>query len=216
MSLKIRRAREWLAKRQRQPKRDYPAATMVYYGPTKAVATKLVSAIIYGEDEAPGELETWFADEGDIRDDAGLIEEVVSWMKSCEVQRVVTIDGLMGCPHEEGIDYPEGENCPRCPDWADPDRVTGELTDEIPNDEGMHDPDDVTLIYSPHCQVVTHEGVDLDVQIYTGAEPGWLLEVVNERGTSIVWDDLFETDDEAFAAFKRTLDEEGLAAFADQ
>ncbi len=59
MSLKIRRAREWLAKRQRQPKRDYPLATMAFYGPTRDTGTKLVAAVV--DDEAPQELERWFS-----------------------------------------------------------------------------------------------------------------------------------------------------------
>jgi hypothetical protein len=32
-----------------------------------------------------------------------------------------------GCPHEEGIDYPEGEPCPQCPFWTHRDRWTGKL-----------------------------------------------------------------------------------------
>src|SRR5712692_4405008 len=28
------------------------------------------------------------------------------------------LDGIIGCPHEEGIDYPEGKSCPQCPYWA--------------------------------------------------------------------------------------------------
>ena len=35
-------------------------------------------------------------------------------------------DGLIGCPHEEGIDYPEGKSCPQCPYWAGRDRFTRE------------------------------------------------------------------------------------------
>jgi len=26
-------------------------------------------------------------------------------------------NGVIGCPHEEGIDYPLGEDCPFCPFW---------------------------------------------------------------------------------------------------
>jgi hypothetical protein len=29
---------------------------------------------------------------------------------------------MLGCPHEEGIDYPEGEACPACPFWAGRER----------------------------------------------------------------------------------------------
>jgi hypothetical protein len=34
---------------------------------------------------------------------------------------------IIGCPHEEGIDYPEGSMCPKCPFWSSRDRWTGEL-----------------------------------------------------------------------------------------
>lgn len=30
--------------------------------------------------------------------------------------------GMMGCPQEEGIDYPMGEACPQCPFWAGRER----------------------------------------------------------------------------------------------
>ena len=41
------------------------------------------------------------------------------------------------------------------------------------------------------------------------------MEVVNEHGTSTVWNELFETDDAAFAEFRRTVDEEGMREFVD-
>ena len=75
---------------------------------------------------------------------------------------------------------------------------------------------DPEIKYSPLCQVVVKDGVSLDVQIYEGDPGRWLLEVINPRGTSIVWDDQFEDDQAAFAEFTRTLDEEGLAAFTDE
>ena len=76
----------------------------------------------------------------------------------------------------------------------------------------MTAPDDTDpeLKYSPLCHM------SLDVQIYEGDPGRWLLEVVNPRGTSIVWDDQFDDDQAAFAEFTRTLDEEGLAAFSDE
>lgn len=43
----------------------------------------------------------------------------------------------------------------------------------------------------------------------------WSLEVVNENGTSIVWDDQFDDDGAAFKAFECVVAEEGLAAFLD-
>jgi hypothetical protein len=34
------------------------------------------------------------------------------------------VEKIFGCPHEEGIDYPEGEKCPYCPYWATHDRYS--------------------------------------------------------------------------------------------
>jgi len=42
------------------------------------------------------------------------------------VRSVVMADRILGCPHEEGTDYPEGEVCPHCPFWANRDRWMGE------------------------------------------------------------------------------------------
>ncbi len=47
-------------------------------------------------------------------------------------------------------------------------------------------------------------------------ETGWSLEVVNAKNTSIVWDELFATDEDAYAEFERTVAEEGMRAFQAQ
>lgn len=61
------------------------------------------------------------------------------------------------------------------------------------------------------------EGYTLQIQIYRlDDRPGWTLEVVNEDGTSIVWDDLFDTDRDADDAFRETLELEGIEAFLDE
>jgi hypothetical protein len=33
---------------------------------------------------------------------------------------------IIGCPHEEGIDYPLGRTCPQCPFWAGMNMVQGQ------------------------------------------------------------------------------------------
>jgi uncharacterized protein len=72
------------------------------------------------------------------------------------------------------------------------------------------------LIESPLSRSMEWDGVRLDVQIYRLAtERGWALEVVNERGTSTVWDETFATDRDADAAFRDTLAQEGVSAFLD-
>jgi hypothetical protein len=32
-------------------------------------------------------------------------------------QGMAMTEGNMGCPHEEGEDFPQGEDCPFCPFW---------------------------------------------------------------------------------------------------
>jgi hypothetical protein len=71
-------------------------------------------------------LEKWFSQNSDIRSNEDVGEELVAFIKSHEVKSVVVTDGIIGCPHEEGIDYPEGKSCPECPYWAGRDRWTRE------------------------------------------------------------------------------------------
>ncbi|WP_170293767.1 hypothetical protein [Halomonas alimentaria] len=72
------------------------------------------------------------------------------------------------------------------------------------------------LIQSPLSQTITRDGHTLQVDIYRlEEEVDWLLEVVNEEGTSHVWDDRFATDQAALDAVHEAIDEEGVAAFLD-
>jgi hypothetical protein len=70
--------------------------------------------------------------------------------------------------------------------------------------------DETDLVYSKHCQSVTRSGRTVKVEIYSSGKNDWILEVVDEYNNSTVWDDPFETDDEAFREFERTLEEEGI------
>ena len=60
---------------------------------------------------------------------------------------------------------------------------------------------------------------DLTVEVHIVRlehEKNWTLEVVNSSGTSIVWDDPFESDQQAYAEFLRTVAKEGMKAFGDE
>ena len=100
-------------------------ATIAFYGPTDNLATKVVVGIVRDEGLDPDPLERWFS-ETDVRIDPSVGEEVVAFVKEHAVKSVIVTDGLIGCPHEEGIDYPEGSSCPQCPYWAGRDRFTRE------------------------------------------------------------------------------------------
>ena len=73
------------------------------------------------------------------------------------------------------------------------------------------------LIESSLNRSIERGGRRLEVHIVRLAtERGWSLEVVNDHNTSIVWDDQFETDRDADAAFQSALVEEGFEAFLDK
>lgn len=72
------------------------------------------------------------------------------------------------------------------------------------------------LIESRLSRTFTWHGYVMEIHIYQLAgDPDWTLEVVNEQGTSIVWDDKFASDRLAYEEFQRTLDTEGIEAFLD-
>ena len=70
--------------------------------------------------------------------------------------------------------------------------------------------DESDLVFSKHCQTVTRNGKTVKVEIYGSGKNDWILEVVDEDNNSTVWDDPFPSDDAAFEAFQRTLEEEGI------
>jgi hypothetical protein len=76
---------------------------------------------------------------------------------------------------------------------------------------------DPNIVTSGLSGEFTEAGVTVKVAIYKLEDrPGWAMEFINDRGTSTVWDGLFDTDDEAYAAFRLTVEEEGMSAFQDQ
>jgi hypothetical protein len=117
--------RKWLAKKAKKGGRDYPVGTVAFYGPDDRRATKVAVGIVQGPQTGAGELRRWFDEEGDVRSNETVLDEVATFLRQREVRSVAMIDRIIGCPHEEGTDYPMGEVCPKCPYWAKRDRWTG-------------------------------------------------------------------------------------------
>ena len=116
-----------LKKKARRGFQGYPVATIAFYGPDDTRATKAAVAILNAQGAAPGALERWFAEEGDVRRDPAVGSEILRFVQAHGAKSVVVTDRIIGCPHEEGVDYPEGKACPQCPFWAHRDRWTGDL-----------------------------------------------------------------------------------------
>lgn len=102
-------------------------ASIAPYGPDNTSATNLVVSVL----ERPGQREpstmrTWTTHAVDVRHDPTIAASVADFLREYGVEHTVTSDRIMGCPHQESIDYPMGRSCPQCPFWAGIDRFTHE------------------------------------------------------------------------------------------
>ncbi len=125
--LSSKRPRARLKKKAKRGFRGYPMATIACYGPDDKRASKLVVAVIEVEDAEPDPLRKWYSDRTDVRNDPRIGEEVVEFLEAHGVLSLVMPERIIGCPHEEVIDYPEGEACPQCLFWKNRDRFTGQM-----------------------------------------------------------------------------------------
>lgn len=131
-----------VVQRARSGKVQYPFATVAFYGPDNQRASKLVAAVFTGPDEQ-GPLRRWMLETGDVRYDPALTAEVTAFLKEQNVVETVLSDRIIGCPHEEGIDYPEGGVCPQCPFWWGIDRWTHQpvgAAPAVPEKVGRNEP----------------------------------------------------------------------------
>jgi len=78
------------------------------------------------------------------------------------------------------------------------------------------DMSDPNIVFSGLCQRMTVEGHEIRIEIVKlESDTTWTLEVVNEKGASTVWNDPFDTDEDAMNMVKKVLVEEGISAFLD-
>ena len=103
--------------------------TVACYGPDDKLATKVVVCCMEDESEDIAEMERWGSSDGlDLRNTEDTLLRIDAFLKKWGAKSIVMPDAIIGCPHEEGIDYPEGESCPECPFWKNRDRWSGVLT----------------------------------------------------------------------------------------
>ena len=73
--------------------------------------------------------------------------------------------------------------------------------------------DDMEIIHSPLAQTYSADGHTCRIDIYRSTDSPWILEVVDEGGTSTVWDDPFDTDKAALEAAFLAIEKEGIVSF---
>jgi len=99
--------------RQRR-KIEHPIATIAHYGPDDQTVTKIAVGIIQSEDAEPI-MKRWRGE--DVAQDPKVGAEIAEFIQAHSAREVAMTDGIIGCPHEEGIDFPLGQECPFCPFW---------------------------------------------------------------------------------------------------
>ena len=102
--------------------RGDPVGTVAFYGPDDQRASKVVVGISPDPNVGISETRKWFSEPGDVRQDVTVLEEVLAFIAEQNVRSLVVTNGVYGCPHEEGVDYAEGQHCEQCPFWKDRDR----------------------------------------------------------------------------------------------
>ena len=118
------KAQYLLHKKARRRSRTYPLGTIAYYGPDDQRATKVVVGIVDQYNNLLA-MQKWFSEQEDVRESATINQQIVDFLDQHRAESVAMPDHIIGCPHEEGIDYPSGGSCPHCPFWRGKDRWTG-------------------------------------------------------------------------------------------
>lgn len=115
-----------LSKKLRKGDKGFPIATIAFYGPDNKMASKVVCAIIAFDGAEAEPMKKWFSS-SDLRKSEQVFREILAFIDENGAKSVSMIEEIFGCPHEEGIDYPDGNYCPECTYWQGRDRFSGEL-----------------------------------------------------------------------------------------
>src|SRR5579862_4957375 len=97
-----------------KPGVEHPVATLAFYGPDDVTVTKVVLGIF----ESPGSepiLRRWVGK--GILSRPKFSQQFDECLRKHGVKRTIVHEASLGCPHEEGEDFPIGGDCPFCPFW---------------------------------------------------------------------------------------------------
>ena len=75
----------------------------------------------------------------------------------------------------------------------------------------MSDPE---IVMSQLCREIIQDGTKIQVDIYRGEDDsGWILEVIDEENASTIWDEPFDTDQEALDEVMEVIERGGIRSF---
>jgi hypothetical protein len=109
---------EGLERKAQKGFQGYPLGIIAFYGYNEKSATKAVIGIVKEAGGSPEHVRKWVSAEGDLRMDVHCLKELFRYIEAHRVQSVALTPGIYYCPHEPGIDFPEGGSCPQCPFWS--------------------------------------------------------------------------------------------------
>jgi len=92
----------------------YPVGAITMYGPNKSDTTMVVAAVMRDADTKPV-YQRWVG--STVKDDPKVKQQIQDFFLAHQVQSVIYVRENIACPHQEGLDYPLGEDCPFCPYW---------------------------------------------------------------------------------------------------
>jgi len=69
-----------LTKRSNRGSQGYPIATVAFYGPDDRRASKVAVGVLAREGAEPLDLERWFSDVADVRDEEGINRAIVEFI----------------------------------------------------------------------------------------------------------------------------------------
>jgi hypothetical protein len=180
--LRLMKPITWLRKLAKRGNRGYPLATLAFYGPDDKKASKAVLGIFSSEGVEP-KLHKWFREspDADLRYNVKLQNAWIEIMRREGVRGLAMLEAINGCPHEEGIDYPQGRVCPECPFWAHRPRPGEQLHVSVDSAIASEPPavvDSAIAIYKPEqWQALLADAADREQLDATWEEWAWLCPV---------------------------------------
>ena len=97
-----------------ETKEVYPVGTLAYYGPDDQSCSRIIASVVNAPNARP-QFRDWLGD--DVCVDPQVAAEIGEFFRLNGVCDVIMTEGIIGCLHDQGLDYPDGEKCPQCPFW---------------------------------------------------------------------------------------------------